>query len=179
MAEADPRGPSDDERFAASVKRLREARGWSQGELAKRMTEAGFEGFHQTTISRIEKNERPVRVGEAHGLARTFGTMVGAMIAPTGAWELVDNAQRQFEQTVNELGRLHSSASSFEGCKSLLQQDVEALEALEPIDQLEPDLAKWIEAIRTRTAYYLSLSPEAVARQAVEPIDWGDSDETR
>lgn len=64
----------------AAMKRLREESEWSQGEMARRMTELGWKGFHQTTISRIEKGERPVRLGEAQGIAAALNVTVDQMI---------------------------------------------------------------------------------------------------
>lgn len=74
-------GDEDEEAFIRSMKRLREDRGWTQADLARKMTEYGWSGMYQTTISRIEKGERPVRIGEARGLATVFGVTVGMMIA--------------------------------------------------------------------------------------------------
>ncbi|MFC8037846.1 helix-turn-helix domain-containing protein [Paenarthrobacter sp. NPDC057355] len=81
---------AEENQFAENVQRLRELKGWSQGELARRMTEEGWEGFHQTTISRIEKGQRPVRLAEARGLARVLGNQVGMMIAPPAESEILE-----------------------------------------------------------------------------------------
>src|SRR5699024_12296747 len=59
-----------------------EERGWTQAELAKRMTDSGWSGMYQMTIGRMEKGVRPIRIGEARGLAKVFGVTVGMMIAP-------------------------------------------------------------------------------------------------
>lgn len=60
--------------FAENVRARREELGVSQGEIARRMARRGWDGFHQTTISRIEKYERPVRLGEAQALAEVLDT---------------------------------------------------------------------------------------------------------
>lgn len=65
-----------EERFAHNVRVMREAQGWNQSEMARRLTDAGLEGFHQTTVSRIEKGERPVKLGEATVIAGVFHTPV-------------------------------------------------------------------------------------------------------
>lgn len=59
---------------------LRTGMGWSQGALARRLGEAGFAGSHQTTISRIEKAERPVNVFEAYTIADVFGITVDQLV---------------------------------------------------------------------------------------------------
>ncbi|OAV78100.1 hypothetical protein AYO52_13635 [Dietzia sp. 111N12-1] len=49
------------------------------------MKERGFDAFHQTTISRVEKGERPVRLGEAVAFADIFGRPLESMLAaPSG-----------------------------------------------------------------------------------------------
>lgn len=52
---------------------LREERGWSQSELARRMVEAGWPKYTQMSVSRTEKGERPIRLNEAEALANVFG----------------------------------------------------------------------------------------------------------
>lgn len=78
MFEEDPEA-----RFAATMKQAREELGWSQGALAKELVAAGLEGFHQTTVSRIEKLERPVRLAEALTIASVFHRDVQSMTSYT------------------------------------------------------------------------------------------------
>lgn len=85
-------------RFASAVRRLREKRGWSQFQLSRLMTAHGFAGFHQTTISRIEKNERPVRIGEATGLAEVLGSTVTQMLAPGPEPISFEKVRSQYEK---------------------------------------------------------------------------------
>lgn len=75
----EPRGAREEANFVANMRRLREEHGWSQGEMAKRMQDAGWTEFHQTTISRMEKGSRPVRLGEARGIAGVLGAVVDQM----------------------------------------------------------------------------------------------------
>lgn len=77
-------------RVSGAVQRLRTERGWSQAELAEKMRERGFTKFHPTTISRIEKGDRPVRIAEALGLARVLGTSVARMMVPTEDAKVLD-----------------------------------------------------------------------------------------
>lgn len=66
--------------FAANVKRRREEKGWTQGALADRLREHGLENYHQTTVSRVEKVERPVRIGEAWHLCEVLETPMPRML---------------------------------------------------------------------------------------------------
>lgn len=77
--------PDTDKIFGRRVERLRERNGWSQTELARKMKERGFDAFHQTTISRVEKGERPVRLGEAVAFADIFGRPLESMLAAPSA----------------------------------------------------------------------------------------------
>lgn len=71
----------EEKRFAENMQRLREERGWSQGELARRMVAEGWETYSQMTVSRTEKLDRPIRLGEASAIARLFGVSLPAMTA--------------------------------------------------------------------------------------------------
>lgn len=105
--EESTQGAQEEARFVESMKRIREELGWSQGELARRMSDAGWSAFHQTTISRIEKGERPVRLGEARGIASALGALVGQMILPTET----SKALRDLELAC---GSIRKSASSIQ-----------------------------------------------------------------
>lgn len=71
-------------RFGRGIKTMREARGWSQTELAERLAELGFE-YHQTTIGKIESAARPLRLSELFAFAGVFGIPASDMLAATGS----------------------------------------------------------------------------------------------
>lgn len=75
MTEDDENGNDDgiERRVIQTLIDLREERGWSQSELARRMVEAGWPKYTQMTVSRTEKGERPIRLNEAESLANVFG----------------------------------------------------------------------------------------------------------
>ena len=54
------------------VTQSRERQGWNQGELATRLEAAGLP-WHQTTVSKVERGERPVRAVELPLLAAVLG----------------------------------------------------------------------------------------------------------
>lgn len=69
------------------IRELREFRGWSQAELADRMTKAGHP-MHQTVISKIERSSpttgrRSIALDEAIGLASVLGVTLETL-ANTG-----------------------------------------------------------------------------------------------
>lgn len=83
MIEKRTLGTPDEARFVEAMRRFREIQGLSQGELAARLAEAGWDGFRQTTVSRIEKGERTVRLAEAHAIAQVLGTSLTRMTDET------------------------------------------------------------------------------------------------
>lgn len=67
--------------FIEQMKRLRDARGMTQTDLARQLnTEYGLP-FHQPTVQRIESGERPVRLNEAHAIAEVLEVDVSAMVS--------------------------------------------------------------------------------------------------
>ncbi|WFR84649.1 helix-turn-helix transcriptional regulator [Arthrobacter sp. Y-9] len=72
-----------DELFGLAVKQLRENEGWTMSELATRLSDAGLTNFHPTTVARMERGERPVRLSEAVVIARLFDVGVDDLVAET------------------------------------------------------------------------------------------------
>lgn len=75
-----PEGTDNEALFVDSMRRCREIQGISQGDLATRLVQAGWHGFRQTTVSRIEKRERTVRLAEAHAIANCLGFSLSDML---------------------------------------------------------------------------------------------------
>lgn len=72
----------EERNFAAEVKKSREDRGWTQEELARKMRTFDLPYVTQSTVSRIEKLSRPVRLMEAQAITVIFGRTVHAMTNP-------------------------------------------------------------------------------------------------
>lgn len=75
----------EDRAFARALRARREAKGWSQGELAAKMRARGFDHLSQVAISRIEQLKRAARLGEARGLASVLEVPLAVMMNPNGA----------------------------------------------------------------------------------------------
>lgn len=69
----------DEANFARRMGELRNKRGLSQSELARQLVERGFKSYSQMTVSRTEKGERPVRLGEARVIADILGSRLDEM----------------------------------------------------------------------------------------------------
>lgn len=67
--------------FGSRVRRERELRGWSQEELAKRLTDKGIP-VYASTIAKIESEKKPraPRLGEAAGIADLFDMSLDALL---------------------------------------------------------------------------------------------------
>lgn len=98
---------SDEEAFARGVANFRESMGWSQSELARRMTAEGWSTYSQMTVSRTENGERPIRLAEARALAKIFGTEIEAMLHP----------DRELKSTIDLREIDESIKSCWEGLK--------------------------------------------------------------
>lgn len=95
--------PTDQEVwFGQNLARLREKQGISQSGLARAMAGQGFT-FHQTTISRIEAGERPVRLAEATALAELVGAGVGDLTRPPDAAEAIARVGRAMRKVTESL----------------------------------------------------------------------------
>jgi transcriptional regulator with XRE-family HTH domain len=68
-----------EEAAGQELRHLRIARGWSQEEVAQRMSAYGYD-WHQTLIGRIEAAQRPLRLNEAVDLAALFGVSLEMLL---------------------------------------------------------------------------------------------------
>lgn len=78
--------------FALRMRHLREANGWSQAELARRISEVSGSSVHSSTITRWERNAEPsaaggrgIRLRDAAYIARVFAVDLDEMIYPESA----------------------------------------------------------------------------------------------
>ena len=72
--------PAWEDNFIARMKELRTAK-MSQTELARQLSDRGLQ-FHQQTVQRIEKGERPLRLNEALEIAEILGSDPADMTRP-------------------------------------------------------------------------------------------------
>ena len=68
-----------EETAGRELRRLREARRWSQEETARRMGAYGYD-FHQTAIAKTEAGQRPLRLNEAAAFACLFGVALADLL---------------------------------------------------------------------------------------------------
>lgn len=165
----EPQGVLDESHFVENMQRLREQNGWSQGELARRVTELGFTGFHQTTISRIEKAERPVRLSEARGIADAFGKSLDEMLAVPESESLLHEIRSAVERMRNAETQLWRAADEHESSRAIAARVAlnvnDRLSALFPKPSVDSGkYLYWINELRDAEKRL----PDAVIREFME-----------
>lgn len=96
--------------FALSMAALRQALGYSQNELARRLRDRGLQ-FHQVTVQRVESMDRSIRLDEAFVIADELGVTLEVMVrdeasAPAQAFShLADSRMRikDFAEATDEI----------------------------------------------------------------------------
>jgi transcriptional regulator with XRE-family HTH domain len=137
-------------RFGKRVRAERSRQGWSQEELARRLTDRGIP-VHASTIAKIEAEKKPraTRLGEAVAIADLFGLSVDVLLdregpddstltfAVTVLCDYAGDAERQIAQagevTADIEDQLESVSESFNlpGIDDLLQAAREMAEQLQ------------------------------------------------
>ncbi|MGE2715138.1 helix-turn-helix transcriptional regulator [Mycolicibacterium litorale] len=79
LALARQRHESWERRFGEALRDWRGERGWSQEDVAERLRRQGFE-MHQTTVAKIERGARPLRIAEAAALVEVFDLPIIAIL---------------------------------------------------------------------------------------------------
>jgi transcriptional regulator with XRE-family HTH domain len=175
-SEGIPQGVQDEAHFVKNMQRLREQNGWSQGELARRVRELGFSGFHQTTISRIEKAERPVRLSEARGIADALGRPVEELLAiPEGeallntVREAVTDVRAAEKKLWDAADRYESALASAEYVSAKVEEESSEL----PNSAMDSGrLRYWIDELQKAAGRL----PDAVIREYME-VRYGEHSE--
>lgn len=135
--------------FSKRLKDERDRRGWTQAELAKLLSDKLNASMHWTTIAKIEKGERSVRIDEAAGIADLFDTSVDSLLGrkAKGAINddlayairtLKDTARDAFMQLSALGGSLQDrfrdlSGFEFEGRETIYADGARAGDALEAL----------------------------------------------
>jgi transcriptional regulator with XRE-family HTH domain len=87
--------PPWEDNFIKRMIELRTAK-MSQTELARQLNDRGL-SFHQQTVQRIEKGERPLRLNEAHAIAEILGS------DPVDMARTVTSDEQELQHTIGEL----------------------------------------------------------------------------
>jgi transcriptional regulator with XRE-family HTH domain len=139
-----------DKHFGKRVKNERDHRGWSQADMAKKLSDHGIQPMHPTTVAKIEAGERSVRINEAVGIADLFEISLDSLLGRK------PRAERDLEYALGALldavyTSLEDIPADFAGYDTLARHGREvftylntAREVLGKLeDQLSADMEPW------------------------------------
>ena len=164
----DPQGAREEAQFIKSMKRIREELGWSQGDLARAMKDAGWNGFHQTTISRIEKGERPVRLGEARGIATALGALVGQMILPGSGAKAVRDLELTWISVRKNAADLTAALHGYVLDQAILRENLRAVEEADLGDDPDEFVLDRVRRFTEQANYWIGRSYQDVINDYFE-----------
>jgi transcriptional regulator with XRE-family HTH domain len=93
----DGKMPTPEQLVGRQVRLLRQARGWSQQDVAEKMRAYGYQ-WSQATVTRLEAATRPIRLNELADLAALFGIPVPQFLEDPG-FEVEDLEALELEIT--------------------------------------------------------------------------------
>ncbi len=100
--------------FASGVREAREARGWTQVDLARHLAETGVR-LDPTAITRLERGDRSVKIGEAVAIAASLGLSIEDVLRHGATMTRALTAHRAIDVLAHaerELARLRSLLSA-------------------------------------------------------------------
>lgn len=116
-------------RYRESMRVIREQLGVTQTDLAATIRKEFDLPFHQQTVQRIEKGERPIRLNEAYAISATLGWTVGAMIEGRAPAAMVARLHGEADELIQDARlALVSLATAMARAQSLLRREPSALE---------------------------------------------------
>lgn len=151
-------GSEDEANFIRNMQLLREQNGWSQGEFAKRMQEAGWPSFHQTTVSRIEQGNRPVRLGEARGIAKVLGTITSQMILSQEVFVGLRELELSLIEMANVQKKFFDLVSDIDGQRTIVQFNLNEVLEEGPPEDMDPPILERRDAAISRARNLLAKS---------------------
>lgn len=116
------------ENFGGNVRARREALGWSQSELARRMNDVGWPKYSQITVARTEDSTRGTRLDEALALAHVLEVDVPAMLQPPGHTAAVGNLRSALQEADSSADRLGAEVDDYMFRLSVLKKELGEVE---------------------------------------------------
>lgn len=149
--------------FAERVKGLREELGWSQSDLAERMRLLGLDYVSQSTISRIEKQTRPIHLGEALAFGRVFGRSIEELTHPSFGVAMLRVHRQHAEFLASTIEAFETSAVVASLAKLEADNLRQMVDDAENVDRSNPEVARNTQAAHSA----LDLVQEADLTEAV------------
>ena len=136
-----PRLPDTPEgQLAARVRQYRVERGWSQAELASRMSDLDH-GWHQTTVAKTERAERDPRYPELLALAEALAVPLDALLGLA-----LEPAAEDMSEARSKIHRLEQEEQLLLHRVVFLDRDIADMEAqrkehLQRLSELKKEIA--------------------------------------
>ena len=146
----DGRRPGSDVWFGERVRLEREAKGWSMADLASKLREAGLANYHPTTVGRLERGERPVRLSEALVLADVLNVALEHLVLQPvrDTWPLTFATEWLRRLTKRAARAVVDAAFWREEAQREFWNAVEALESGNVAQEATEEMVEAIEAAR-------------------------------
>lgn len=143
--------------FGDNVRRLRKARGWTQGQLADRLREGGID-LHQTTIAKIEGGTRPTVVHEIWTLAAVFNVGLDVLFPPIAQEDPRDDERgrelmRRRDELHMRLAEANNEAERIANRVAALEMDLHmCLQELADLGGDDTDTVRWAASVASELA---------------------------
>ncbi|MCS5715105.1 helix-turn-helix domain-containing protein [Herbiconiux sp. CPCC 205716] len=161
----------DERRFAEQVRILREENGWTQADLAERMQQQSLAYVTQSTISRIEKATRPVRMMEAQAFAQIFGRSTSLLIHPDSREKFIQIAASNHKHGRGSYVKLKEGAREMAEAQARVSNDLERLEELfGDGSTLHEDSRPILEMLRHNMTRFVAIDPIAETTEIIEAV---------
>jgi len=150
MNEPDERAPADmptpEQLVGRQLRLLRQARGWSQQEVAEKMRPFGYE-WSQATVTRLESATRPIRLNELADLALLYGVPIEQFLEPEVqdfAWDDLDALDREIKRLTAERDGMQAHMEKAESAeRAFARTRAEAVIYLSRINSRLEALKRW------------------------------------
>jgi transcriptional regulator with XRE-family HTH domain len=123
--------------FGTAVRVCRQNRSWTLREVAERMNERGFEGWTNSTVSKVESGTRPTTVEELIALADAFDVAPAMLLGPVQQredelWRDVIAAGERMKVFGEVLEKTEALASDLRRDRELWEMEYRAAKAAWP-----------------------------------------------
>lgn len=160
-----------DLRVGANVRKLRQARGLNQDQLASRVAERGVP-FRQQTIVKIEKGERPLRLREADAVTAALDVDIDALLGDDFAIDWTALLMLHTRETAQAWDALLRTAKQLLVAQAQVRHDLDTVRGLNVSveDHILSDAATMLQVDATEAVAAAShqLDAERAAQAADE-----------
>ncbi|MGO2810997.1 MAG: helix-turn-helix domain-containing protein [Brevibacterium aurantiacum] len=156
--------------FVTNLKDRREQMGLKQADLARMMVDAGWEYFTQSTVSRLEKFDRPLRLGEAYALAYCVDRNPPYLSLPPEKFKIADKLLTATTEAKRARSELLYATAVFSDRTGHLRYLMGQSEDLK-IDELDDELAGRVKASMAEAEKLIGAEAVDLVRDEIERVE--------